>query len=135
MTLGQKAREYYTNGFNCAAATLLAAGEIYDLGLKKDNARFITAFGGGIGCGHICGALAGAESALGMVLLPQDTFGSPEFRDICAAFVAKFREKWGSEMCEKARAAHAHPETHCADLVKETGDMLQQYIDEILAKR
>lgn len=135
MTLGQIAKNYYTSGLNCAAATLLAAGEIYNLNLEKSDARFITAFGGGIGCGHICGALAGAESALGMVLLPKDALGSPEFREACAGFVAKFREKWGSEMCEKARPMHAHPETHCADLVKETGDMLQQYIDEILAKR
>lgn len=135
MTLGQIAKNYYTGGLNCAAATLLAAGEIYNLNLSKSDARFITAFGGGIGCGHICGALAGAESALGMVLLPETSLGSPEFREACSGFVAKFKERWGSEMCEKARALHADPETKCADLVKETGDMLQEYIDGFLAKQ
>ena len=60
MTLGEKAKDYYVNqGLNCAVSVLLGASDTYNLGLSKADAKMVTAFGGGMGCGLLCGARTG----------------------------------------------------------------------------
>ena len=131
MKLGEKAKEYYLEqGLNCAVSVLLAANDTYNLGLKKQDAQLITAFGGGMGCGNLCGALAGSMAALGKVFLAEDEMYKPEFKDVCAGFVAKFNEKWGTTLCAPIKEVNAtDPRTRCSLTVLETGNLLQEYID------
>ena len=131
MKLGEKAKEYYLEqGLNCAVSVLLAANDTYSLGLKREDAQLITAFGGGMGCGNLCGALAGSMAALGKVFLAEDEMYKPEFKDVCAGFVAKFNEKWGTTLCAPIKEVNAtDPRTRCSLTVLETGNMLQEYID------
>lgn len=131
MKLGEKAKEYYLEqGLNCAVSVLLAANDTYGLGLKKQDAQLITAFGGGMGCGNLCGALAGSMAALGKVFLAEDEMYKPEFKDVCAGFVAKFNEKWGTTLCAPIKEVNAtDPRTRCSLTVLETGNLLQEYID------
>ena len=133
MKLGEKAKEYYLEqGLNCAVSVLLAANDTYNLGLKKQDAQLITAFGGGMGCGNLCGALAGSMAALGKVFLSEDEMYKPEFKDVCAGFVAKFNEKWGTTLCAPIKEVNAtDPRTRCSLTVLETGNLLQEYIDEL----
>ena len=133
MKLGEKAKEYYLEqGLNCAVSVLLAANDTYNLGLKKQDAQLITAFGGGMGCGNLCGALAGSMAALGKVFLAEDEMYKPEFKDVCAGFVAKFNEKWGTTLCAPIKEVNAtDPRTRCSLTVLETGNLLQEYIDEL----
>ena len=131
MKLGEKAKEYYLEqGLNCAVSVLLAANDTYNLGLKKQDAQLITAFGGGMGCGNLCGALAGSMAALGKVFLAEDEMYKPEFKDVCAGFVAKFNERWGTTLCAPIKEVNAtDPRTRCSVTVLETGNLLQEYID------
>ena len=131
MKLGEKAKEYYLeHGLNCAVSVLLAANDTYNLGLKKQDAQLITAFGGGMGCGNLCGALAGSMAALGKVFLAEDEMYKPEFKDVCAGFVAKFNERWGTTLCAPIKEVNAtDPRTRCSFTVLETGNLLQEYID------
>ena len=133
MKLGEKAKEYYLEqGLNCAVSVLLAANDTYSLGLKKKDAQLITAFGGGMGCGNLCGALAGSMAALGKVFLAEDEMYKPDFKDVCAGFVAKFNEKWGTTLCAPIKEVNAtDPRTRCSVTVLETGNLLQEYIDEL----
>ena len=133
MKLGEKAKEYYLEqGLNCAVSVLLAANDTYNLGLKKEDAQLITAFGGGMGCGNLCGALAGSMAALGKVFLAEDEMYKPEFKDVCAGFVAKFNERWGTTLCAPIKEVNAtDPRTRCSLTVLETGNLLQEYIDEL----
>lgn len=136
MTLGEKAKNYYVNEhLNCAVSVLLGANDVYNLGLTREDAKLVTAFGGGMGCGNLCGALAGAMAALGKAILPQDVMYAPEFRDVCAGFVAAFTEKWGTTLCAPIKEANATPDERCGKTVLETGNLLQEYIDNILAKQ
>lgn len=129
MTLGEKAKEYYLNeGTNCAVSILLAANEIYKLGLDKEDAKLVTCFGGGVGCGNFCGALAGAEAVLAKVFLPQGVMYNMEFKDVTANFLKKFEEKWSSTLCAPIKEANSTAQERCALTVIETGDMLEEYI-------
>ena len=48
MKLGEIAKKYYVEqGLNCAVSVLLGANEVYNLGLSKEDAKLVTAFGGG----------------------------------------------------------------------------------------
>ena len=130
MTLGDYAKKYYVEeSLNCAVSVLLGASERYGLGLTKDDAKMITAFGGGMGCGDLCGCLAGAMAALGKIMLPADVMHSPQFKEQCAAFVAEFKEKWGTTMCETIKAENATEALRCGDVVKASGDMLEAFIE------
>ena len=133
MTLGEKARDYYVNqGLNCAVSVLLGASDTYNLGLEKEDAKLVTAFGGGMGCGNLCGALAGAMAALGKVYLPEDVMYTMEFKDVCSGFVTAFTEKWGTTLCRPIKEANVTPEHRCGKTVLETGNMLQEYIDKLI---
>ena len=102
-----------------------------------DNAKAANkdAFGGGMGCGNLCGALAGSMAALGKVFLAEDEMYKPEFKDVCAGFVAKFNEKWGTTLCAPIKEVNAtDPRTRCSLTVLETGNMLQEYIDNLMKK-
>ena len=135
MTLAERAKEYYVNqGLNCAVSVLLGASDTYNLGLKKEDAKMVTAFGGGMGCGNLCGALAGSMAALGKVYLPEGVMYSPEFKDVCAGFVTAFTEKWGTTLCAPIKEVNVTPEEKCGKTVLETGNMLQEYIDNLMKK-
>lgn len=136
MTLSERAKYYYIDeNMNCAVSILLAGSDIYNLGITKDDARLLVGFGGGLGCGNLCGALAGAIAVLGKALLPEGTMRSPEFTDWCAEFTAAFNEKWGNTMCATLKPEYAVPELRCAKLVLGTADMLQEFIDKVLAEK
>ena len=131
MTLGDYAKKYYLeSGLNCAVSVLLGAVDKYGLNLTKDDAKLITAFGGGMGCGDLCGCLAGSMAALGKIMLPEGVMHSPEFKEQCAAFVAEFKAKWGTTMCEKIKNENATEALRCGDVVKASGDMLEAFIEK-----
>ena len=135
MTLGEKAKEYYLDqGLNCAVSVLMGASDTYSLGLKLEDAKLVTAFGGGMGCGNLCGALAGAMAALGKVYLPEGEMYNPQFKDVCSGFVTAFTEKWGTTLCAPIKEANVTPEARCSKTVLETGNMLQEYIDNLIKK-
>ncbi|MBE6867087.1 MAG: hypothetical protein E7492_09070 [Ruminococcaceae bacterium] len=135
MTLGEKAKEYYLDqGMNCAVSVLMGASDTYNLGLKLEDAKLVTAFGGGMGCGNLCGALAGAMAALGKIYLPEGEMYNPQFKDVCSGFVTAFTEKWGTTLCAPIKEANVTPEARCSKTVLETGNMLQEYIDNLIKK-
>ena len=137
MTLGEIAKKYYVDEkMNCAVSVLLGASDVYNLGLTKNDAKLITGFGGGIGCGNLCGALAGAVSALGRILLEEDEIYSPALHDACAGFVTAFTEKWGTTLCAPIKEVNVtDPVNRCSKTVLETGNLLQEYVDNILKNK
>ena len=68
--------KYFTDGYNCAQSVFAAFHK--EMGLSESTAlKMSSAFGGGMGCGSICGAvsamvmLAGLKSSKGINLLPE----------------------------------------------------------------
>ncbi len=104
MTPEELARDYFNNGYNCAESTLLALSRLPAFqGRRLEGLipRAATGFGGGLARnGLVCGALAGAAIAIGVLYGRDD---SQQSRDPCYAavdrLVSEFREAFGSLLC------------------------------------
>ena len=58
--------------YNCAQSVLIPFAE--ELGITREQAGAISAhFGGGMGCGGVCGAITGALMAMGGLNVPEET--------------------------------------------------------------
>lgn len=84
----EKARELFLAGYNCAQAVFLAFQD--EIGLADEEAlKLSSSFGGGFGrLREVCGAVSGAEMALGALT----GYTSPTDQDEKAAHYARVRE-------------------------------------------
>lgn len=115
---------YFDEEYNCAEALLLASNEMYNLGLKKEDVDFITAFGGGMGCGRVCGALSGSLSALGrMIHLEKDSF-----HDLCASLVEDFEKSLTNSECNILKEKYKTEEERCLKTVELAADVFENFI-------
>lgn len=127
MTLAEKTKYYYTEkNMNCAEAILLASNEHYKLGLSgEEDAKLVIGFGGGLGCGKLCGSLAACISVLGIL------YGDrPDIRAICANFTKKFNEdlKVNSIDCEPIAAKYKTAEKRCEDAVLIAAGSFEEFL-------
>ena len=108
---------------NCCQSVLGAAAPI--VGLDEQTAlNLATAFGSGMQCGELCGALTGSIMAIGL------RFGdTPEAKQLCRAFTARFRETFGSLVCREIRD-HQTGRKDCQSLVKQAAALLEQFLSE-----
>ena len=79
--LAEIAKKYYLEkGANCSEAVVKAANEAYGLGLDEQALKLVSGFGGGCGCGDLCGAIAGALSVLSVLSVgPNRAHGTEGF--------------------------------------------------------
>ncbi|MEG1782708.1 MAG: C-GCAxxG-C-C family (seleno)protein [Oscillospiraceae bacterium] len=133
--LGQIAENYYLNEkLSCAQSIFLAANDVYKLSLTRQDAKLVSAFAGGIGSGHICGALAGALSVMGRFYLTDERGNTPEFMEECKGFLKDFEAKLGGTMCGVLSPKYKNEERRCADVVLICGELLQEHLDASVAK-
>jgi C_GCAxxG_C_C family probable redox protein len=128
--LKEKAGYYYgTMGKNCAEGLLLAANEVYNLGISDTDVALFAGFGGGMGCKSTCGALSGALGVLSKL------YGEREdFRELCGEFVVKFEQKLGSTVCQELEDKYRTEETRCVTTVELAAEALEQFITELDGK-
>ena len=114
------AEKYYLGGdYNCAESVLLAANEVYGFGLDAENCvKLVSAFGGGLGCGRLCGAAAGAMAALGFAAVDGRAHATEGFKDLCADTTAKLEAALGSTECAQVKPAFFNPDVRCLNAVK-----------------
>lgn len=129
--LKEKAHYYYgTLGKNCAEGILLAASDIYNLGLTENEILLFAGFGGGMGCKSTCGALSGAIGVLSKL------FGDREdFRALCGDFVTEFEKALGSLDCAPLEEKYRTEETRCVTAVEMTAEVLEKFIDKLNGKQ
>lgn len=93
----ETAHHYHGLGYNCAQAVVWAFGDV--LPIPADQAVNVYAgYGGGVGSGELCGAVAGAIGVLGMMhpVDPSDPAGGKKLvtgmgKGLQAKFVELFR--------------------------------------------
>ena len=122
----ENAKKYYWDEeMNCAEGILLGGNDTYDLGISKADVALFSGFGGGIGCGKICGCAAGAVGVLGKLFSERE-----DFRDICAAFVSEFEEGLGCGTinCEVLKAKYKTDENRCLETVTRSAELLEKFI-------
>ena len=143
---GDKAKEYFQSGYNCAQAVLMAFADKIDL--TKDQIINIAApFGAGMGrMREVCGTVSGMFMAAGLILghdadTPQ---GKNAMYAITQELANEFKKQNGSIICRELRAGvsttsgtNAEPRTPeyykkrpCADLCHDAAEILEGYINK-----
>ena len=133
--LAEIAEKYYLEGdYNCAESVFLAANEAYGFGLDPDTClKLVSAFGGGMGCGKLCGAVAGSMSSLGFAAVTGRAHATEGFRDLCADTAAELESALGSTECVQVKPAFFNPETRCLGAVKAACAVLEKHMEALKA--
>jgi len=144
---GQKAKDLFLNGYNCAQAVYCAFCE--DFSMDSSVALNAAAcFGGGLGRQReICGAVSGMCMALALKYAPKnpaDQQAKAEFYARIQEVCRRFKEENGSIICREllglgAGSSNPTPELRtkayyerrpCPDKVKSAAAILEQYFKE-----
>ena len=126
MSYVENAKKYYWDKeMNCAEGILLGGSDTYGLGVSEKDVCLFSGFGGGIGCGKICGCCAGGVGVLGKLFSDRG-----DFRDICAAFVSEFEKGLGCGTidCEALKAKYKTEENRCLETVTRAAELLEKFI-------
>ena len=137
---------YFTQGYNCAQAVLLAHGP--RLGIKPaDCLRLAAPFGAGMArTGSTCGAVTGALMVIGLRVghtVADDLATKERCYEVARDFLARFHERHGSVICKEllgfdlgtpeglaeARARDLHT-TVCTGLARTAVELLGQVLGE-----
>ena len=94
---------YIDQDYNCAESTLRLLNQKYGLGLKEDDFKLVSGFGGGFGCGIACGALCAAVAALGRLAVAERAHATPGFRELCGQYTDAFRKAAGHTDCAEIK--------------------------------
>lgn len=142
---GDRAKELFESGYNCAQAVLVAFSDITGLD-EKTSAMISSGFGGGMGrMREVCGAVSGMFMAADMIFGYDDPKAFEEKKHIYAviqSLAQRFEEENGSIICkellglEKAegtsvpekRTTEYYKKRPCAELVKMAVEILEGYI-------
>ena len=128
MTLAERAKYYYLDlNKNCAISTLMAASDVYGLGLTLEDAKLIAGFGGGMGCGSTCGCLAGAVAALGTLYADKE-----QIKEVAAAYAAIFKDALKKDTwdCAILHDAYFAEGFRCFGCVEQSAKTLEAFIAE-----
>lgn len=129
MKLSERALKYFVEEKkNCAVSVLLAANDHYDLGLNSGDEMLLAGFGGGIGCGQICGMMAASVAVLGKM------HGSREdFKKLCQQLVRAFRQEMGCNSidCKDLAPVYKVETGRCVGGVEKWADVFEKFLEEI----
>ncbi|AQM59016.1 C-GCAxxG-C-C family (seleno)protein [Clostridium baratii] len=115
---------------NCAECILYAANEEYNLWLSKESLKIMSAFGGGMGIGSVCGAATGALAVIGIMFTNDRGHESPIVRQLSVEFMERFNEKFGSLDCRDIKINQIPGEKTCTDMIRTSANILEEIIRE-----
>lgn len=142
-----KAREYFTEGYNCAQAVCLAFADLTKID-EGAIAKLSSPFGGGIGrMREVCGAVSGMYIVLGFVRGyddPKDTEGKKKLYVEVRELADKFKAEFGSIICRELldgiehtngpipekRTENYYHKRPCADQVAYCAYILEKHLTE-----
>lgn len=127
------AAEYYLKkDRNCAESLFLGGCDSLGIDVDDTAARAIGVFGGGLGCGETCGALAGAAAVLGEKLITTYAHDCPQAKEEAARYTKNFIEAFGSARCEDIKSKFFKEEGRCIDLIRAAAKILENQYNEII---
>lgn len=141
---GDKAKAYFTQGYNCAQSVLMAFSDITGLD-EKTSAMLSSGFGGGMGrMREVCGAVSGMFMAASIVSGyddPADLEGKKRTYEMIQTLAERFKAQNKSIICKELLGLEKPEGTHipdrrtpeyykkrpCGDLVKDAAEILEGY--------
>ncbi len=147
MSYGDKAKQNFENGMNCAQAVFCAFSDITGLD-ETVSMKLASSFGGGMGrMREVCGAVSGMFMALGALYdsgkLPTQEEKIAHYQRV-QELAAKFKEENGSIICRELldgvqttpgnapeqRTAQYYAKRPCGEYCVIAADILAKYIEE-----
>ena len=129
--LKDRAYEYFiTKDHNCAESALLCISDEYGLGIGPEEMKLVSAYGGGMGCGKLCGVLAGSMAALGKMAVNGRAHATEGFGPLCAGLVEAFEARLGSLKCADLKAMYRNDEVRCLKTVELGLELFEAYVKE-----
>jgi len=119
--------------YNCAEKVLNLSSEVLELNLPEKALKVAAGFGGGMGIGHLCGAVTGSIMVLSLKYVDTVEHQS-DIKRIEKNFLQKVQEKLGSLMCKDLIKAYYNPESKCEYIIENVIEILDQYIKDLDAK-
>lgn len=121
----QIARQEMKSGSNCCQSILVAASQVWGIPLEDDVLAAAALFGGGMGSGCTCGALAGMVMASGIM---NRYHHHPAGSNLSRQLHDKFREEFGAVCCrvikKKRSAIQQIGNRACVDLTGKAASLL-----------
>ncbi len=122
-------KDYYINeNFNCAEATIRAANDFYELKMSDEEMKLIAGFGGGMGCGLVCGCLTADIAVLSKLFVKEKAHESDRIKKLCSLFISEFEKKFGNLNCSELKTTCSEPETRCLKLIESNFELLKEFI-------
>ena len=146
MTRGDKAKNYFSNGYNCAQSVALAFCDVTGFD-EKTTAMLSNAFGGGMGgMREVCGTVSGALFVLSCVYShdPKDSAARRMLYASVQELGKQFEQDNGSIVCRELlgmtelgsskgkpfQRPAGFKKRACPELVKYTANLLENYLDK-----
>ena len=144
---GERARELFLKGYNCAQAVACAFCDVTGLSMAQ-SARMASSFGGGLGrLREVCGTVSGACLVLGIArgyADPGDYAAKKAHYALVQAFAHRFREANGSIVCREllkwagateggapeARTAEYYKKRPCPNLAYCAAEILDEMLKD-----
>lgn len=141
----EAAKQYFTEGYNCAQAVVLAFSDLLSVD-RETLLKLASPFGGGMGrMREVCGAVSGMFLVEGMLLgysSPMDIDGKKDLYAKVRGLAESYSSENGSIICRELLAGTPHtdgavPEQRsaeyykkrpCAELVKNAACILAEHL-------
>lgn len=124
----QKYRDKTKFDLSCSETIIYAANEKYGLELSSSHFKMMAPFSGGMYERETCGILTGAIAVLGILYTDQVSHNSPLLQDAVIEYKTRFKELFGSKICDTLVETQRDEVTGCDDLVIRGGKLLEQVV-------
>lgn len=115
--------------YACSESLLLAANEVWELGLSDDMLRTMSGFAGGMGDGCVCGAISAGIAVLGAMFCRESGNESPQLMVRTKCFMQRCRQSLGAVDCaELSGKCLASGTSSVTAHVLEVAEILRQVI-------
>ena len=147
MSRGDKAYEFFTNGYNCSQSVTLAYSDLF--GMEPEQlAKISGGFGGGMGrMREVCGAFSGIVMVLSQAYGytdPKDTVGKKALYEKIRVAAEQFKKDNGSIICKEllglekpektaqpdARTSEYYQKRPCPLLCKYAAELAEKMLKE-----
>ena len=144
---GQRAKDLFLEGYNCAQAVVLAYEDFFEES-PETLAQLVSAFGGGMGrLREVCGSVSGMFFVLSKLYGyadPKEKDGKMDLYARVQELAARFKERNGSIVCRELlglqekvsvpvpeeRTAEYYKKRPCPDIIADAADVLEEYLRE-----
>ena len=126
--------KYYKQGYNCAESIILAGNEFYQLNLDPTVSAAFAVYGGGCGCGDVCGAIIGAMAVASRYFVKGKAHDDKAFvRKIGVTLMRNMEAKFGARKCMNIKPVlhNPDPDIKCVNTVTAAAEVLEATIRQL----